>query len=68
MREKAITPFSYCPVNFFQASSDGAMVGWPVAAVGAVFAFILLYEVWVGCKGEFAGEPSGKTLHIAVVA
>lgn len=34
----------------------------------AVFAFILLYEVWVVCKGEFAGEPSVKTLHIGVVA
>jgi hypothetical protein len=27
MREKAITPFSYCPVNFFQALSDGGNVG-----------------------------------------
>ena len=34
----------------------------------AIFAFVLLSQLWLGRKGEFAGEPSGTTLHIAVVA
>jgi hypothetical protein len=37
-------------------------IGW------ATFAFILLYEPGTGRKGEFAGVPSGSTLHIAFVA